>query len=132
MNTAPLVARLRERLPHLLAIHLFGSHATGGVHPESDLDLAVLVAGKVDPLFLWDLALELEPLAGCAVDLIDLRAASTVLQHQVITTGRPLWTGDALQSDLFACFVLSDKLDLDLARAPLLAQIAREGRIHGR
>ncbi|MBF0165455.1 MAG: nucleotidyltransferase domain-containing protein [Magnetococcales bacterium] len=50
MNTAPpLVARLRERLPHLLAIHLFGSHATGGVHPENDLDLAVLAPADSHP-----------------------------------------------------------------------------------
>jgi len=60
-----------------------------------------------------------------------LRAASTVMQYQVITTGRRLWSA-GLQADLFECFVLSEKTALDEARAPLLADIAATGRIYAR
>jgi len=83
----PLVARLRARLPHALAIYAFGSQVNGHATSSSDLDLAVLVAGCADPLVLWELAGELADLAACPVDLRDLRAATTVLQYQVITTG---------------------------------------------
>ncbi len=46
----------------------------------------MLVAGYADPLLLWNLASDLADMAGCPVDLLDLRAASTVMQYQVITT----------------------------------------------
>ncbi|MEO5344965.1 MAG: nucleotidyltransferase domain-containing protein [Magnetococcus sp. YQC-9] len=130
MDTAPLVTRLCDRLPNLLAIYAFGSRVTGGATPESDLDLAVLVEGRADPLVLWRTASELESLAGCVVDLVDLRAVPTTLQYRIITTGERLWTRDATRTGLFACYVLSAKTELDEVRAPLLERIAQEGRIH--
>ena len=39
---------------------------------ESDLDLAVLVAGYAEPLALWELAGDLADLVGCPVDLLVL------------------------------------------------------------
>lgn len=68
---------------------------------------------------------------GCEVDLLDLRAASTVMQHQVLTTGRRLW-GQALEAGLFECFVLSEKLALDAARAGLVSDIEKKGKVYGR
>jgi len=67
----------------------------------------------------------------CDIDLLDLRAASTVMQYVIVTTGRRLF-GREPDASAFECFVMQSKLDLDEARAPLLADIAREGRIHGR
>jgi predicted nucleotidyltransferase len=126
-----LVALIRTRFPLTLAIHAFGSQVQGNANAKSDLDLAVLVAGYADPLALWDVSGQLADVAGCQVDLLDLRAASTVMQYQVITTGRRLWSA-GLQADLFECFVLSEKTALDEARAPLLADIAATGRIYAR
>lgn len=128
---AQLVALIRTRFPLTLAIHAFGSQVQGNANAKSDLDLAVLVAGYADPLALWDVSGQLADVAGCQVDLLDLRAASTVMQYQVITTGRRLWSA-GLQADLFECFVLSEKTALDEARAPLLADIAATGRIYAR
>ena len=127
-----LSQHLRAALPNLLAIYAFGSQVHGTAGPGSDLDLAVLVAGYADPLELWDLASKLEDIAGCPVDLLDLRAASTVMQHQVLMTGRRLWALDELSAGLFECYVLSAKTDLDEARAGLLADIAKDGRVYGR
>ena len=131
MNRAAILDALRQCLPHLLALYAFGSQVSGDAGPESDLDLAVLVEGKADPVALWHLAGELAELAGCPVDLLDLRAANTVMQHRVITTGQRLWARDP-QADLYESFILSEKTALDEARAPLMAIIQREGTIHGR
>ena len=124
-----IVSALRQRLPALLAIYLFGSRATGHAGADSDLDLAVLVEGKLDILSTWELAQSLAGMVGCDVDLIDLRAASTVLQYQVITTGARLWNKD-IQASLYECAILSQKTDLDTARASLLGDIEREGRVY--
>ncbi|ELX11021.1 putative DNA polymerase, beta domain protein region [Janthinobacterium sp. HH01] len=125
-----IVSALRLRLPGLMAVYLFGSRATEQAGGDSDLDLAVLVEGKLEPLATWELAQSLAGLVGCDVDLIDLRAASTVLQYQVITTGSRLWNKD-VQASLYECAILSQKTDLDMARAGLLEDIEREGRVYG-
>lgn len=114
-----------------MAIYAFGSQLQGTARSESDLDLAVLVAGYANPLALWNAAGELADVVGCPVDLLDLRAASTVMQYQVITTGQRLWSV-GLAVGLFETYVLSEKTALDEARAPLMADIQRTGKIHGR
>jgi len=127
----PVVGAIRERLPSVLAVYAFGSRVQGMAGPQSDLDLAVLVAGYAEPLVLWDLSASLADKVACPVDLLDLRAASTVMQYQVITTGKLLWS-IGLDAGLFECYVLSEKTALDAARAPLLADIAATGEIYAR
>lgn len=125
-----IIATLRAQLPGLLAIYLFGSHAQGNAGLASDVDLAVLVEGKLESLCAWELAQTLAVTIGCEVDLLDLRAASTVMQYQVITTGIRLWEKDA-QAALFESTILSQKTALDTARFQLLLDIQREGSIYG-
>jgi predicted nucleotidyltransferase len=122
---------LQTGLPNLLAVYAFGSRINGTARPDSDLDLAVLVAGLADPLALFDLAGELADLAECAVDLLDLRAASTVMQYQIITTGVRWWARDH-QSALFEAAILSEKTELDTARSALLEDIRQRGSVYGR
>ena len=122
---------LRVRVPDLLAIYAFGSRIQGTAQTRSDLDLAVLVAGYAEPLALWTLSGDLADLAGCPVDLLDLRAASTVMQHQIITTGQRWWARDG-QAALYEAAILSEKTELDTARAGLLGDIRKRGTIYGR
>lgn len=130
MNKTALVDELRRRVPNLLGIYAFGSRIRGDADLQSDLDLAVLVAGYADPLLLWETAAHLANIAGCAVDLLDLRRASSVMQQQVLLGGERWWAADT-QAALVECAMLNEKLALDNARAPLLADIQREGWVHG-
>ena len=127
----PVIETLRQSLPNAMAVYAFGSRVNGTANPQSDLDLAVLVAGYADPLQLWDTASKLSDIVGCPVDLLDLRAASTVMQYQVVATGKRLWAAN-VQAGLFECYVLSEKTALDTARAPLMRDIAETGSIYGR
>lgn len=131
MNREAIIAAIRERVNGLLALYAFGSRVQGTAGPESDLDLALLVEGYADPLLLWELSGELGELAGCEVDLLDLRAASTVMQYLVITRGERWWAHD-MRAGLYEAAMLSEKTELDHARAGLLEDIMREGTIHGR
>jgi predicted nucleotidyltransferase len=124
-----LVTKLRSQFPSAISIHAFGSQLQGTAGAEGDLDLAVLVAGYAEPMVLWETAGKLSELTSCPVDLLDLRAASTVMQYQLITTGQRLWSS-GLAADLFECFVLSEKTNLDEARAGLLQDIAAAGKIY--
>ena len=126
-----LVAKLQSQLPNLLAVYGFGSRVQGTARLESDLDMAVLVAGHADVVLLWGLAGELADIAGCTVDLLDLRAASTVMQYQIITTGVRWWALDA-QAALFESAILSQKTALDTARTGLLSDVQKRGSVYGR
>ncbi len=123
--------QLLHAFPNALGIYAFGSRVQGTANAQSDLDLAVLVAGYADPLQLFEMANQLADKLGYEVDLLDLRAASTVMQYQVITTGRRLWAKD-VQADLFDVFVLNEKLDFDELRAEQLNEIRETGRIYGK
>ena len=73
--------------------------------PEAILTLlcfALLVAGYAKPLALWELAGQLAELLGMSVELLDLRAASTVMHYQVITSGQCLRSA-GVQTGLFEC-----------------------------
>ena len=126
----PVVKTLRDKFPHAMAVYAFGSQVHGTADAQSDLDLGILVAGYADALALWDTASDLSGVVGWTVDLLDLRAASTVMQYQVITKGTRLWS-IGTQVGLFECFVLSEQTALDTAREPLMREIAERGSIHG-
>ena len=126
-----VVRMLKAAWPELLAIYAFGSRVKSTAKPGSDLDLAVLMPTYAPPLQLWELASQVAEVVGYPVDLLDLRAASTVMQYQVLTQGTKLFA-HGLGVGLFECFVLSEKTALDAARAGLLGDIARQGKVYGR
>lgn len=64
------------------------------------------------------------------MDLLDLRAAATVMQHRIVTRGERWWARDT-RAALYEAAILSDKTELDRARAGLLADIAQRGSVHG-
>lgn len=128
---ALVCAELQQAFPNALGIYAFGSRVQGTANAESDLDLAVLVAGYADPLQLFEYANHLADTLGYEVDLLDLRAASTVMQHQVVTRGRRLWAKDT-QADLFDIYVLKEKNALDELRAEQLNEIRETGSVYGR
>lgn len=128
---APICQLLREALPKVLAIYAFGSRISGEANRDSDLDLAVLLPGYAEPLQLWQLSSQIAELAGCPVDLLDFRAASTVMQYRILTTGERWWAKDH-RANLYEAAILSEKTELDTARAPLLQDIQREGSVYGR
>lgn len=130
-SNGAVVNAIRSAFPQSLAVYAFGSRINATAHADSDLDLAVLVAGYAEPLGLWELANQLADLTGCPVDLLDMRAASTVMQHQILRTGRRLW-GQEPAAGLFECYVLSEKTALNSARADLLADIQTRGHVYGR
>ncbi len=134
MDSRPIIALLQQRLPALMAVYAFGSRIKDeGRHAnaQSDLDLAVLVEGYTDPLQLFELAGALADLAHCHVDLLDMRAASTVMQHQILTQGVRWWAKDA-QAGLFEAAMLSEKIYLDQARDGLVRDVVQRGAVYGR
>ncbi len=123
---------VRERLPGLVALYLFGSAATGETHAHSDVDLAFLGVEPLPACERFDLQEQAASLLGRSVDLVDLRAASTVLRMQVVSTGRLLWEGDADERGRFEDLAFSSYARLNEERRAIVEQARREGTVHGR
>jgi uncharacterized protein len=133
MITDPdILAAVREELSDVRRVYLFGSRAAGNEGPDSDLDIAVVLDGPADPVHLWQAGEAIASRLDVDVDLIDLLAADTVLKNQIVTTGRRLFVVDPVDAEKYEIFILNDMMELNEARAPLIADIVREGRVYGR
>ena len=130
-DLAPLLDVLRASVPGLAAVYLFGSHAAGAATPASDLDLAVLAARPLGDLPRFDVQERLATRLGRDVDLVDLRAASTVMQAQVVATGRVLLDADPGERARFETVAYSAYAMLNEERAGILADIAARGTVYG-
>jgi len=133
MDFTRTVLLLQHKLPKLMAIYAFGSLVQDhghGARPNSDLDLAVLVEGYADPLELFKLSGAVADLVGRPVDLLDLRAASSVMQHQILMHGERLWASD-VRAGLFEAAMLTEKLHLDEARRGLMKDVLARGSVYG-
>jgi predicted nucleotidyltransferase len=129
---AALLRGLAETLPEATAIYLFGSTAAGDSNRSSDIDLAVLAS---EPIASERLARAREQLAEIArrdVDLLDLARVPTVMQAQIVSTGRVLRDADPAHRERFETTVYSAYAHLNEERREILERIQREGRVHGR
>ncbi|TVQ66913.1 MAG: nucleotidyltransferase domain-containing protein [Oceanospirillales bacterium] len=131
MDTSFIIHFLQQHFPNVMAIYAFGSRTMGMADVNSDLDLAILVEGYAEPLKLWEQSNQLANELGMEVDLLDFRATSTVMQYQILTHGERLWSKD-LRADLYEAAVLSEKTNLDEARADLIQEINKDGHVYAR
>jgi len=125
------VKRICTALPGVMAVYLFGSAVSGKIHPESDIDLAVLADSPMGTEQLWKLARDITAMLDVEVDLIDLRRASAVMRMQVIQGGRRLFCRDQVACDVFEDFVFSDFARLNEERSGILEDVERRGAVYG-
>ena len=103
-------------------VYLHGSLATGRARPDSDMDLAILGPGPLDPYALFLAAGRLSTRLGRDVDLLDLSTASAVMRARVVTSGTRLWVGDPDRLAEFEMYALSDYARTNEERRECLAR----------
>lgn len=131
VNLPALVELIGEAVPDVVAVYLFGSMARGEASARSDLDLALLGRRPLDPVMRWELQQRLAVAAGRDVDLVDLRAASSVFRVQVLRDGQVLLDRDPNARALFEATALSSYARLNEERRGIIEDALRSGRIHG-
>jgi len=129
MNQPPADATIseavRDLLPTASAAWLFGSAAKGRWTIDSDLDIAVDLPVALEPAERWDLALTLADRLGAPVDLLDFRRLHTVMQVQILDTGRLLFTTDPSSTASYGGFVHTEYQHMQRWRQPLMQQLAQ-------
>nr|WP_285817815.1 nucleotidyltransferase domain-containing protein [Echinimonas agarilytica] len=121
ISTSAITEAITSFLPSSKLIYLFGSQANETATSQSDVDLAILLPRKLDPVERFDLQEKLARQFRQDVDLVDLLSASTVLQHQVVQSGKLLWGVEDDQAK-FEMQVLSMYQHLNEERSEILKQ----------
>jgi uncharacterized protein len=131
MDHEAAVRRILAAVPEAEAIYLFGSRARGDALPDSDFDIAVLTAAPLPALFRYDLQEALAADLHAAVDLVDLRSASTVMRVKVIDEGRLWYERDATVRQLFEATAYSAYARLNEERRGILDDVRKRGTVYG-
>ena len=130
-RSADVIRLVCKELPGIISIYRFGSWGTPHVRPDSDIDLAVLLQNPVDRVHLWDVAQNIAREAGKDVDLIDLLQVSTVMQMQVISSGKRLYCRDHAGCKRFEDYVYVAYARLNEERRGILEDIKQRGTVYG-
>lgn len=132
-----VVDRLREQLadhPEVVVAYLFGSRARGGERPDSDTDVAVLLADDDDDSRRVELAVSAslsQVVAPSRLDLVVLNHAPVALAYRAVRDGVVLVSRDDLTRVRHWVTTVDRYLDMAPARALLAAGVANrlaEGR----
>lgn len=116
--------------PNCQAIYLFGSFAAGQETKNSDVDIAVLLphleSKEISSFAMSKVLNEIEITLNKDVDLLNLRAVSTVFQIQITNKGQLIFCADKYAKDEFEMLVLSFYQKLNEERKEILEDILGE------
>ncbi len=111
MRKKHIITTILKHFPDTQAVYLFGTYGTEYERPDSDIDIAlllpVLTAKTTDSLELNRCGADLGSLVNGHVDLINLRQANTVFQHEIIQTGQVLFNAEKSVVDTFEMLTMS-------------------------
>ncbi|OGT53893.1 MAG: hypothetical protein A3E84_00805 [Gammaproteobacteria bacterium RIFCSPHIGHO2_12_FULL_42_13] len=119
-----------DKIPNVMAIYQFGSSVTGGEHLESDIDLAILAAEKIDFIVIGRLMEDLQSFFRKKVDVVDLFSANTILRAEIAYRGKRIYCADIDRSELFQITAIAQLLFLNEEQRELLADIKKRGSIY--
>lgn len=80
-----------QRYPSIQAVYVFGSMGSGKMHPESDLDLAIVSRSQALKKKKLQLLTELSGLGFCDVDLVFLDTEDIVLKYEAVRQNRLIY-----------------------------------------
>lgn len=104
------------------AVYLHGSYAKGVQHPNSDIDMAVLMNGgsqlKTENILV--MVGQLELIFNRKVDVGVLSSKNLIYAKEVIEHGISVFCRNKFEKELFEATILSMYLDLQIERKEIL------------
>ena len=135
MNETDVIVRsILEHYPTAQAIYLFGTYGTADEWPASDVDIAILLppeqARRRPQLMLTACHYALADALGKPVDLLNAREVSTVLQKEIVGSGRRLYCADDDAVAEFEMLTLSHYQKLNEERQAILEAFEETGKAY--
>jgi predicted nucleotidyltransferase len=121
---------LRDKLSPFL-IYLFGSYAKGHIRPDSDVDIAFLSDEEQNDYLIFSAAQGLADIIKRDIHLIDLKRATTVLQMQVVGTGKVIFCDNDIKRANFEMLTMKKYARLNEERQIILDGVKERGNIFG-
>lgn len=127
-----ITAAVSAVVPSATAVWLFGSAARGRWQVGSDLDIAVQVPAPWTPSERFQAAQALSVRLNADVDLLDFQQLDTVMQVQVLETGRLLMARDPVKLIQYAGFLRTEYQNIQRWRQPMMHALAERLLAQGR
>ena len=125
-----IVETLKQAIPTLQALYLFGSQQDGSAVSSSDVDIAYLSAKPLDNVVRWELSQKLARQLSKDVDLIELSQTNTVFRYQILSTGERLY-GEGYEVEAFETLAYSFYLRFQEERQPIVDAIMQRRSVSG-
>jgi len=123
-----IIQSLREQIPALKALYLFGSYAEGVASGSSDIDIAYLSSESIPQTARWEISQALASQLSIDVDLIDLANTNTIFRYQIISKGERLY-GDGYEVESFETLAYSFYLRFQEERQPIVDAIYEDKKV---
>ncbi|WP_137921763.1 nucleotidyltransferase domain-containing protein [Hydrogenophaga sp. 2FB] len=111
-------------VPSAKAVWLFGSAVNGRWRAGSDLDIAVQLPGRWSPSERFDVAMALGARLNVDVDLLEFQRLDTVMQVQILETGRLLIARDPVALLQYEGFLRTEYQNIQRWRQPMVRALA--------
>ena len=125
-----IIDTLKNELPKLQAIYIFGSQIDGTATQKSDVDIAYLSKKPLTNLERWSVTQKLALLLNIDVDLIELASANTIFRYQIISTAERIY-GEGYEVENFETLVYSFYLRFKEERQSIVDEIYKNKSIFG-
>jgi len=122
---------LKQYIPNLKAIYIFGSFAQNQQNSSSDLDIAILADKKLNNIKRWEIATKLANKLNIDIDLVDLLEANTILKFQIISKGKRIY-GEGFEIEKFEMIAISQYQNFIAERQPIVDEILKNKSILGK
>jgi len=126
-----IVKTLKQEIPELQALYLFGSYSNGTATKNSDVDIAYLTSHSLSSVDRWNISQKLASLLSKDVDLVELSKTNTVFRYQILSTGTRIY-GEGYEVDSFETLAYSFYLRFREERQPIVDEIMKNKSVYGK
>ncbi len=124
-----IVDTLKEEIPALQALYIFGSYADGSATQKSDIDIAYLSLESISSTVHWEISQLLARILDCDIDLIQLQETNTVFRFQIISKAERIYCIDNDTVDRFETLTFSFYLRFQEERQPIIDAIYADAKV---
>ncbi len=125
-----IIDTLKQEIPKLQALYLFGSQNNGSATKKSDVDIAYLSQKPLSSLERWDISQKLASLLSLDVDLIELSTTNTIFRYQILSTAERIY-GTGYEVESFETLAYSFYLRFQEERQPIVDEILKNKSVFG-
>ncbi len=123
-----IISILRDQIPSIQALYLFGSYADGSAIDRSDIDIAYLCKDRLSSVERWDISQLLARKLDREIDLIELSQTNTIFRYQIILHGKRLF-GSGYEVESFETLAFSFYLRFQEERKIILNSIYKDQKV---